>query len=759
MSDAKIKIGVAGNPNSGKTTLFNMLTGANQTVGNYPGVTVEKKVGMITECGVDYEFVDLPGSYSMTAYSQEEVVARNYIVDENPDIVLNVVDASNLERNLYLTIQLCEMGVPVIVALNMHDIAVQRGFKINIDLLSNLLGVPIVTTVGRKNKGSQALLKAIRTVIDDREKGMAQAIVYPDIIEQAIKAVDCLICRDDNLKESYNTRWLAQKLLEEDSEVVQRMDKEAEDFEKIRTCTDECLSQIIHEEGEDASTLIAEHRYGYAAGAMRECVDVHDHGETLTDAVDTIVCNRFAGFFFVALVVFITFKLTFLLADGIPFVPWIDGFRTPVGVFAWIFEDWMPSLTADMAAGPLKSLLNDGIIAGVGGVMGFVPLIFFMFFMLALIEDSGYIARIAFVLDRILRTFGLQGKSILAMIVSGGIAGGCAVPGVMATRALREEKDRLTTMLIAPFMSCGAKMPVFAMLIAAFFQDRKGEMLWLIVIISWCFALMAAWLLRKFVIRGEQTPFVMELPPYHLPMISTVLKNALERSWLYLKKAGTIILTVSIVIWALMYFPQADTSSFAKEKEVAEKAFHSEAEKLGLLPAELSPENTPEELADASNRYSEAVEKIDARAEAAQLRQSVAGRVGRFFEPVSKAAGFDWKDNIALIGGFAAKEIIVSTMSMAYSMGEAEGTENIEESKELPLVQSLRKDPAWTPLRAFAMILFVLLYAPCLVTVATIWRESGSFKWALFSTAYSTAIAFLAATAVYRIGRALSIGV
>ena len=729
-------IAVAGNPNAGKTTLFNMLTGANQTVGNYPGVTVEKKTGSARGDRCRMQFVDLPGTYSLTAYSQEEVVARDFLIDERPDAVVSVVDASNLERNLYLTLQLAEMGAKLVVALNMHDIAEQRGIRIDTNELSRLLGVPVVITVGNRSQGRRELLAVLEDALLGDAKVVPHAPVYGPELEPAVQELAEAIRADDGLRERVPARWLAVKLLEEDERSRNRVRREGAAPTGILALAERLSEQVRKRHVEEPAVFVAEHRYGHAAGVVRDCVTVHDQGRSLTDAIDTIVCHRGLGFLFVGLVVFVSFKFTFFLADGLSWVPWLDGWRSPVGVSAWIFDEWLPTLAEGMSEGPLKSMVLDGIIAGVGGVMGFVPLIFVMFLTLGIIEDSGYIARVAFVLDRVLRAFGLQGKSILAMIVSGGIAGGCAVPGVMATRTLREEKDRLVTMLVVPFMNCGAKMPVFAVLIAAFFGRHKGEMLWLLAALSWVFALLAAWVLRRFVIRGEQTPFVMELPPYHVPTLRNVLMISLERSWMYLKKAGTVILAVSIVLWALMFFPRRDATSFERERDRLEAAVAAEPERGAAIAAEL--------------------EGLAARQHEAQIEHSFAGRFGRGLEPVSRLAGLRWRENIALLGGFAAKEVIVSTLGMAYSLGELEAEEDVAE--DMPLVVALRQDRSWNPLRAFALILFVMLYAPCLVTVAAIWRESGSWKWAVFSVVYSTTLALVVSVAVYQAGRLLGIG-
>ena len=798
-------VAVAGNPNAGKTTLFNMLTGDNQTVGNYPGVTVEKKVGQVDVEDIRLHIIDLPGTYSLTAYSLEEVVARDFIVEETPDVVLDVIDASNLERNLYLALQLAEIGRPLVLALNMHDIARQRGIHIDIETLSTCMGVPVVATVGHRGSGGAEVLQTVKSVAMKERAVTPLRVTYGPELEEAIRELIEVIEKDKALNSALPRRWLAVKLLEEDARVAEKVQACADDPAPILDRARKLVDRTVQHLGEDPTLLIAEHRYGHAAGIVRRCVKVSDRGTTLTDAIDTIVCNRFLGFFFVALVMLATFKTTFLLADGLRFVPWFGGWTTPVGVCAWIFQTFLPGLTAGMEPGPLKSMLNDGIIGGVGGVMGFVPLIFFMFLILAFIEDSGYIARVAFVLDRVLRTFGLQGKSILAMIIAGGIAGGCAVPGVMATRTLREERDRLTTMLVVPFMNCGAKMPVFAMLIAAFFSRYRGEMLWFLAGLSWCFALGGAFVLRRTVVRGEQTPFVMELPPYHVPMFRTVARSALERSWMYLKKAGTIILGVSLLLWAMMYFPQTDQQAAQRQRREAIAEFQTflETEGRAASTLELDPETlvrialqarqgqrqrkhrelarrAPVALALIDNvldgtqptdpallPIKAALEKticrivkIEARQRREQLRHSLAGHIGRLLEPLTRLAGFDWRDNVALIGGWTAKEVIVSTMSIAYSMDiNPECPARRNQGSELPLVEALRHDPRWNPLRAFALILFIMLYAPCLVTLVAIGRESGSWKWAVFSTMYSTGLALTIAIIVYRLGLAFGLGI
>ncbi|NLF16194.1 MAG: ferrous iron transport protein B [Lentisphaerae bacterium] len=789
-----VTVAVAGNPNAGKTTLFNLLTGSNQTVGNYPGVTVEKKEGWAHWKDQALRLTDLPGTYSLTAYSQEEVVARDAILDGRPDVVLDVVDASNLERNLYLAMQLAEIGCPLVIALNMHDVAVQRGLRLDLSRLSRWLGVPVVPTVGHRGEGREELLEALVQVARGAVPSTPQPAPYGARLDEAVDALSTAIAADAGLAAAAPPRWLAVKLLEEDAKAVERVQQSAAAPEPILTAARQRVDRFIHEEGEDPASLIAERRYGQAAGIVRGCVTVADHGATLTDAVDTIVCNRYLGFIIVALVVFIAFKLTFQLADGWTYVPWFDGWTTPVGACTWFFEELLPRATAHLADGPLRSLLEHGLIAGVGGVMSFVPLIFFMFLVLAAIEDSGYVARIAFVLDRILRSFGLQGKSILALIVSGGIAGGCAVPGVMATRTLREEKDRLVTMLVAPLMNCGAKMPVFAMIIAGFFSRWKGEMMWFLAALSWVFALGAAFVLRRFVVRGEQTPFVMELPPYHLPVLRHILRSALERSWMYIRKAGTIILAVSILLWAAMVLPRLDPAPYDARRLAVAEALQADiargpadtlvatadeaaallemaqrrraGEAVAAAPDDLTPDlaalleqalpgpadaavddATLPAAALALRHGLEAMDQIERDQQADQLRNSLAGRLGRACAPAAALAGFEWRDTIALFGGLAAKEVILSTLGMAYSMDRV----HTDGEGEIDLGSALRQ-AHWSPLRAFAFLVFVMLYAPCAATVVAIGRESGSWRWAAFSVLYSTGLAWIMATLVYQVG-------
>ncbi len=707
------KIVIAGNPNSGKTCLFNVLTGNIQRVGNYPGVTVEFSIGSTKLDGEKVEVVDLPGTYSLTAYSQEEVVARNYIIDEKPDLIVNVVDASNLERNLYLTAQLLELNLPMVIALNMVDVAEKKGIKINSKLLGDLLGVRVAETIGSRRRGLEELKTICKATIEDqsRPKPVSYSHEMRQILPDLTRAVEKL----PELRGCFSDRWAAVKLLEDDEITLKKLNS-LKDGEGVKTALAKAKIWLQNHSGEDSSTAVVEARYGFASGASREVTMISEHNRRmLTDLIDRFVCNRYFGPLFLCLVVYSLFLFVFKCADELQWVWLPSGWCSPTEAFNLFFETlaiWGGNIETPW----LRSLVVDGMIGGVGGVMGFVPLIFFMFLFIAVLEDSGYIARVAFIMDRVLRVFGLQGKSVLALIVSGGLgAGGCAVPGVMAARTLREDKDRLITIMVAPFMNCGAKMPVYAMLIAAFFTQARGLMMFILWLISWAFALGSAWVLRKFIIKGEQTPFVMELPVYHMPTLRGIIMDTWLRTWMYIQKAGTIILGVSVLMWVLMYYPHTEQPE---------------------LEAKLT----------AASGNTELTNSIKAQIANQQLKNSWAGKAGCGLEPVSSLAGFSWRENIALIGGLAAKEVVLGTMGTAYSMGD------IDPEAAEPLSKKLAADSDWNKLRAFVLLLFVVGYAPCLATLAAIKKETGSWKWTAFSAVYSTVVAFIVCVVVYQIG-------
>lgn len=757
MVKRKITMALSGNPNSGKTTVFNAITGARQYIANYPGVTVEKKYGKINHKGCEIEVVDLPGTYSLTAYSLEEVVARDFLVNERPDVVVDIVDTSNLDRNLYLAVQFRELGVPLIIALNMVDVAENRGITVDQETLSALLGVPIVPTVARSNKGIAELLDKVVEVALQGLEWQPAIISYGIDIDQSLSEIEDVIKKSHFYDKKYAPRWLALKCLEGDNQILELMQGDHEISQEINAIRRRTFKHIMDTLEEEPEGIIADHRYGYIAGMTKKALKRKIESRLyLSDRIDRILTNRMIGPVIMVVILYGLYEFTFWASEA-P-VEWLEGF------FGWV-KGLVSSL---IPAGHLNSLVVSGIIDGVGGVLGFVPLIMFMFFAIAILEDSGYMARVAYMLDRVLRWFGLHGSSVLPLLISGGIAGGCAVPGVMATRTLRDPKERIATLLVVPFMNCGAKLPVFAVLVAAFFEKNQARMMFIFTLLSWSFALLAAKLIRSTFLRGPKTPFVMELPPYRVPTTKGLLIHTWERAWQYIKKAGTVILGISIILWAMMTFPglSQEKIQFYEDKRIKLRAsFLALPAVKGLIKDEYALKTFSEdfekrrgevnsihsEVASAYPDYREKMAAIDGRQQQEALKWAVAGRIGQALESITRPIGFDYRTNIALTGGFAAKEVIVSTLGTAYSLGEVDP----EESGSLS--QKLRDDPKWNPLVAFTLILFSILYVPCFVTVITIKRES-SWKWAGFSMGFNLIAAYLVCLIVYQIGSALGLG-
>jgi ferrous iron transport protein B len=717
-----LTVALAGNPNSGKTTLFNRLTGSRQHVGNYPGVTVEKKEGRCEYNSISLNVVDLPGTYSLTAYSIEEVVARDFLVNERPEVTIEILDASNLERNLYLALQFLELGIPVVIALNMIDVAKSRGISIDAEKLSGLLGVPVVPIVARSGKGKDALMDAVLKIAQTGQNQQPLEISYGEDIDSALLEMELIINQSKFLIESYPSRWTALKYLESDKQILEKgCTADSVTNDKLESIVKRVTNHIHSTMDSYPEALIADHRYGYIHSIIKHDILKRDDNSDrmyFTDKIDKILTNRLLGPVIMLLALLGLYQFTFTYSE-IP-VGWCESL---FGWFGTIADQALPD-------GLLKSLVISGIIDGVGGVLGFVPLIMFMFLGIAVLEDTGYLARVAFMLDRVFRIFGLHGSSVMAYIVSGGIAGGCAVPGVMAARTLRSPQERLATILTAPFMNCGAKMPVMALLIAAFFSEHEALVMFLLTLLAWTVALLASRLLRSTVITGEPTPFVMELPPYRLPTLRGLLIHTWERTWQYIKKAGTVILGISILVWAMMTFPglpEEKTQLYELQRSAARSAYPAAAQELNTTDEET-------EISETATVLGEKLEKINRKEAEAALRNSVAGRIGTTLEGVSRLAGFDWRTNIALVGGFAAKEVIVSTLGTAYSMGDVDTEETGALSETLSL------------------IVFVMFYAPCFVAVVCISREAGSWKWGAFSMVFNTLLAFGLSVGVYQIG-------
>lgn len=739
-----LTIALAGNPNAGKTTIYNALTGARQHIGNYPGVTVEKKESVITYNNQQLKIIDLPGTYSLTAYSVEEVVARNVIINEKPDVVVDIIDSSNLERNLYLAVQLMELRIPLVFVFNMKDMAQEMGIKIDIKSLSNLFGVPIVETVGSKGDG-------VKNILDEAIKAAQvpeikyPVITYDKVIEKYVNSVEELIKQHSTNIENYNTRWLAVKLLEGDKDVMQVVPSPIVAEEVKRAEID--INKML---GDSPETAIASARYGFISGACQECVTTTvEARHNMSDAIDSVLVNRVLGIPIFLGLMYLVFQLTFTLGD--PFMGWIEQF------FGFLGDKASALISHDL----LRSLIVDGIIGGVGGVIVFLPNIIFLFISIAILEASGYMARVAFIMDKVMHKIGLHGKSFIPFL----IGFGCSVPAIMATRTLDNQRDRILTMLVTPFMSCGARLPIYLLIIPAFFDKNQALVLWVVYLIGIVMAIVIAKILGMTVLKGESAPFVMELPPYRIPTLKGVLMQMWERSWLYLKKAGTIILFVSIVMWALTVFPlfpaekaaefeqglpELEQAAEEKAAELAEIGYvimtdenMQEAESINSKLTEIELAKA-EKIAAELDEVNMQIEDINNKVAEAELEYSAAGRIGKFIEPVLAPIGFDWKIGTALIGAFAAKEVFVAQMGIVYSLGEAG-----EDSEALR--DKLREN--YSPLVGFAIMVFALLSAPCMATFAIVKRESNSWKWAFFQFFGMTVVAYIVTFIIYQVGR------
>ena len=724
--DEKLRIALAGNPNCGKTTVFNGYTGARQHVGNYPGVTVDKKEGHITVDGSQVTVVDLPGTYSLTAYSMEELVARRELAAGNVQAVIDVVDASALERNMLLTVQMLEMGIPVVLGCNMMDEARAAGIHIDMERLGDLLGIPVLPMVARSGEGlDEAMSMALKLAREGKRNALR--ISYGSDIDPVLLDMEKRIEDNGLLSGKYMPHWVALKMLEGDSEILSEVRAaNAELTEELEGLRKKAASHVRSTLNTNLESIITDHRYGFIRSLLRDGILTQDAGKdrlALSDKLDKVLTNAFLGPLIMIGVLYLMFQVTFTI--GAYPQGWVeDGFK-------WLGD----TCTAFLPEGFAQSLIVDGILAGVGGVVSFVPLILIMFALISFMEDSGYMARVAYMMDRIFRFFGLHGASVMPYIIAGGIAGGCAIPGVMATRTLRSPKEKLATLLTLPYMTCGAKLPVFLLLAGAFFPDNAPTVMFFIMIAGWVMALLVARLLRSSIVKGEATPFVMELPPYRMPTLMSLLLHCWERAWMYLKKAGTVLVAISILIWAAMTFPGLpEDKSAPYEAQIAQLE-----EKIAALP-EGDEARAPieEELGNVRNELKEE-----------ELAFSVAGRLGKAVEPATRPMGFDWRTDIALLAGVAAKEAVVATMGTAYAMGDQDPED------AAPLAERLKADDAWSKATALSLMLFVLLYSPCFVALVVIRQEAGSWGWVAFSVLFNTGLAYAVATAAYQIGRAV----
>ncbi len=722
----KITIALAGNPNSGKTTIFNNLTGAHQKVGNWPGVTVEKKEGTATYNNYTIRVVDLPGTYSLTAYSQEEIIARNYILEEKPDLVVDVIDASNLERNLYLASQLIDLGVKLVFALNMVDLARSRGQIIDHEQLAILMGVPIVPTVGTKNQGTTELLEAIVRVTEDKESVARHIhIDYGRELEEEIAKLQGLIQPAPSLAHKHHARWMATKLLENDEEVIKEIEKKPRK-KTILGQLEQSKSRLQQILGDDPETLIADRRYGFIHGALRETLrHTRTDRRYVSDRVDTVLTNRLFGLPIFFFFIWAMFQLTFNL--GSYPMAWIDA---GVGLLAQFVGGLM-------GEGLLKGLVVDGIISGVGGVAVFLPNIFILFFCIALFEDTGYMARAAFIMDKVMHTLGLHGKSFIPMIMGFG----CNVPAIMATRVLESRRDRILTILINPLISCSGRLPIYALIAGALFGARAGNVIFSLYIIGIAMAILMGQIFKRTLFKGEIAPFVLELPPYRMPTFKGTVIHMWERGSIFIKKMGGVILIGSIIVWALSSFPQ--NVDYAGDYEAQKSRIQEEYAAV----IQRADANRVEVLAEEMDQK---VAEVEILREREFQEKSLLGRLGKVIAPVLRPLGFDWRAGIALLTGFVAKEIVVSTFGVLYQVGR----EQEEESEGLrAAIQH-----AMTPLIGYAFMIFVLVYTPCLATVAAIRRETGSWGWTGFSVGYGLVLAWFLAFIIYQGGMFLGLG-
>ena len=719
-----LRIAVAGNPNSGKTTIFNMLTGAHQHVGNYSGVTVEKKEGILRHQGREIIFLDLPGTYSLSAYSPEERIASETLLAGTEQAVLYVADAGLLERSLLLCVQIREMGQPMVLACNMMDELRKQCHDIDFAQLSALLGVTALPTVGVRSEGIHNLFKSVEHVATSPAPPPLH-VPYGPLLDPILDRLARVVESDypEALK-NYGVapaRWMSLMLLEDNPiawDAVRLAGPEAEESARI-------ICQEAHQNAESQDRriedIIAVQRFTFCRNVVRNCLH---SGETktarmqLSDKLDRVLAHHVAGALIMVAVLYAMFNLV-IFVGAYP-QEWLEG------AFSWL-SGWLRETLPD---GFVTSLLTDGIIDGLGGVLSFVPLIIILFLLIAILEDSGYMARMAYIADRLFHLFGLHGTSVMPYIIAGGIAGGCAIPGVMATRTMPSPMEKMATMLTLPYMTCGAKLPVVLLLAGTFFKGNEANVIFFVVLASWLIAFAMALLLRLTVLRGASTPLVMEMPPYRWPTLRSILIHGWERTWMYLRKAVVVLLPVSILLWASMTFPSLP----------AEMALDFENQK-GMLSQKLEISGISQ---DQGDEVQEKIAAIDKAQEAASLRYSLAGRLGVWMEQFTEPVGFNWRTDVALIGGIAAKEAIVSTLGTAYSLGS-----DLEED-DAPLSHLLALDPSWNPGVALSLLVFVLLYSPCFVTLVVIRQESGSWKWVAFSILFNTALAYGAAFIVYK---------
>ncbi len=713
-----INIALVGNPNCGKTTLFNQASGSHERVGNYSGVTVEAKQGSLTQNGYRFNVVDLPGTYSITEYTPEELYVRNHILDKMPDVVVNVIDASNLERNLYLTTQLIDMNIKVVIALNMYDELEKTKVKFDYSHFGKMIGIPVIPTVAYKGKGIEKLFNKVIDVFEDHDTSVRHIhIHYGEMIESGIREIQEPIKKNKAITDKFSSRYLAIKLIEKDKTTLDLL-KEVPNFRDIETGTHKVIKMLEEEFAEPTETIITDAKYGFIDGALKETFKKPQKSHGKVRKLDDILTHKYWGFPIFLLIIFLMFQATFVV--GSYPMHWIES-----GVS--LLSDFLKSSMPETA---FRDLLVDGVIGGVGGVIIFLPNILILFFFISLMEDTGYMARTAFIMDKMMHLIGLHGKSFIPLIMGFG----CNVPAIMATRTLENKNDRLLTMMIIPFMSCSARLPVYVLLISAFFPVQQGLILFSIYLIGILLSIIVAIFMKKVAFAKKEVPFVMELPPYRIPTIKNTGIHMWYKARAYLQKMGTIILIASIIIWALGYFPRNIDYSKNYDQLMTQTQLDSTLQPIDKEAA---------------------INLLMVQQKAEQQEKSYIGKIGHFMEPVMRPLGFDWKMGVSIFSGLAAKEIVVSTMGVLY---QADVDANEHSSSLIKGLQNqvhqngpLKGQKVFTPLVAFGFMLFVLIYFPCIAVVTAVRRESNR-KWAIILMTYTTALAWLVSFLVYQIG-------
>lgn len=714
-----ISVALVGNPNCGKTSFFNHATGMREKVGNYSGVTVDSKIGIFKYKDYTIQIADLPGTYSLTEYTPEELYVREYVFDHHPDVVLNIVDASNLERNLFLTTQLIDMNLPMVMALNMFDELEHNHDKLDVKMLSRMLGFPIVPTVSSKGAGIEDVMKNIVDVYENMEQNTKHIhINYGADIEKSIEILKEIIKQDTVIDSEYPARYIAIKLLENDQATLKSVERHVKIGELKKSAVEQ--REILEKSyREDAATVISGAKYGFVRGALAETYTVgKDRSKQKAYTIDNILTHKWLGFPILIFFLWFMFQMTFTLG-AYPQV-WLEMF------FGWLGD----VISRHMADGMLKDLIVDGIIAGVGGVCSFLPNILILFFFISILEDTGYMARAAFLMDKLMHRMGLHGKSFIPYI----IGFGCSVPAIMATRTLENKKDRILTIITVPFMSCSARLPVYLLLISAIFTKHQGLILTSIYLFGVVMAVLTSLLMKKIAFKDNKDQFVMELPPYRLPTFRNAVVHMWDKSVQYLKKMGTVILVATVIIWALEYFPQ-----------------HSpQIDRYTAQIEQISADTEMDEAVKAAQ-----IEQLEFDRSVVQTENSYIGRVGRAIAPVFKPLGFDWKMGVSLLTGLAAKEIVVSSMGVLYH-ADAEADEHSSALQASIQAQTwtsgeLKGQKVFTPLVAYAFMIFILLYVPCVAAVTAVYKEAGG-KWATFTVLFNTLVAWIMAFLVYQIG-------